>query len=148
MSVMYMWLLAAVLCMAAEAMGVTGIGLLFAGLGALVVGTLIHYGNIAETDIVYQFIAFFIATAFWAAILWKPMQRFRLRGGSKGYSNIVGETAFVGSKPITRQGGEVTWSGTIMNAQIAADAGVERIEAGSQVTIVEISGTTLVVKPK
>ncbi len=147
MSVMYIWLLTGVLFMAAEAMGVTGVGLLFAGLGATVVGILLHLGQLAPDAHVNQFVVFFFASAAWAAILWKPMQRFRLRNQG-GYNNIVGETAFVGSSGLTRTGGEVTWSGTIMKAQIAPGVASDQLEAGSQVTIVDVAGATLIVKPK
>ncbi len=145
---MYIWLIAGVLFFALEAIGISGIGFLFAGFGATTVGTLVYYGILDAGNTITQFIVFFVSTAIWAMLLWKPLQKFRLRNGSQGYSNMVGETAYVGSNGIDAKGGEVTWSGTIMKAQIASGVSQSRLEAGSQVTIVDIVGTTLMVKPK
>lgn len=143
-----LWLAAGVMFMIAEALGISGVGLLFAGLGAVVTGAAVHYGLVGEHATLLQFLIFFVATALWALFLWKPLQKFRLpRHGH--YSNIVGETAYVGSNGLTKQaGGEVTWSGTIMKAQLVQNASVDRLEAATQVIIVEVKGATLIVKPK
>jgi membrane protein implicated in regulation of membrane protease activity len=148
MDAMYIWLIAGVLFFALEAIGISGVGFLFAGFGATTVGTLVYSGMLQADNTIIQFIIFFATTAIWAILLWKPLQQFRLRKGPQGYSNMVGETAYVGSNGIDAKGGEVTWSGTIMKAQIAAGVTLTRLEAGSQVTIVDIVGTTLMVKPK
>lgn len=148
MDVMYIWLVAGVLFFALEAIGISGIGFLFAGFGATTVGSLVYYGTLPQEDIINQFVVFFVTTALWAVLLWKPLQKFRLRNPAQGYNNMIGETAYVGASGIDEKGGEVTWSGTIMKAQIANGASAKRLEAGSQVTIVDIVGTTLMVKPR
>ncbi len=145
MTTMYLWLLAGVVFLGVEALGIPGVGMLFAGLGAIITGAAIYLHIIAEDATLTQFTVFFIATAVSAAVLWKPLQKRKTRGG---YSNMVGDTAYVGSAGLDSKGGEVTWSGTIMRAQIARGVQAERLEAGSQVTIVEISGNILIVKPK
>ncbi len=143
----YAWLIAGVILMVLEAVGIPGVGLMFAGLGAIVAGIGVHFGWIANGAYVTQAIIFLAATSVWSYLLWRPIMKMRV--GKRGnYSNIVGDTAFVGSTGIDRKlGGEVTWSGTIMRAQIAPGAG-ERIEAGAQVEIIDVTGATLVVKPK
>ncbi len=148
MDAMYIWLIAGVVFFALEAIGISGIGFLFAGFGATTVGTLVFYGALTPENTITQFIVFFAATAIWTVLLWKPIQQFRLRNPARGYNNMIGETAYVGASGIDEKGGEVTWSGTIMKAQIANGVAVKRMEAGSQVTIVDIVGTTLMVKPK
>ncbi|MFO0388095.1 MAG: NfeD family protein [Alphaproteobacteria bacterium] len=148
MDAMYIWLIAGVLFFALEAIGISGVGLLFAGFGATTVGSLVYYGVLSQGHLINQFVIFFIATALWAVLLWKPLQKFRLRSPAQGYNNMIGETAYVGASGIDEKGGEVTWSGTIMKAQIANGSSAKRLEAGSQVTIVDIVGTTLMVKPK
>lgn len=143
-----LWLIAGVLFMAAEAFGTPGIGMLFAGLGAITTGAAVYFGWLAEDATTAQFIVFFAAAAVFAVLLWKPLQRFRL-GKNGGYNNIVGETAYVGSSGISRDnGGEVTWSGTIMRAEMAPDAPPGRLEAGAAVVITAVHGNKLVVKPK
>lgn len=145
----YVWLAVGVLLVAADAIGLTGLGLMFAGLGALMAGVAIQIGAVDSAAHVEQGIIFIGTTALWALALWKPMQKMRVGNKHHEYNNIVGETAYVGSNGIDRhKGGEVTWSGTIMKAQIAKTAHVDKIEAGAQVTIVEVSGATLFVKPR
>lgn len=144
-----LWLCAAVVLMLVEAFGLPGVGLVFAGLGALVVGFGVFSGVIAPDNPAAQWTLFFIASLIWALTLWKPMQRFRVGKRHGEYSNIIGGTAYVGAGGISRKhGGEVTWSGTIMRAELARNAGVEHIEAGTPVVITEVHGATLVVQPK
>ena len=146
MDTMYIWLIAGVLLTLAE-LHFTGLGFFFAGLGAITTGALIYHETLADVAYIEQFVTFIIATALWTLVLWKPLQHFRRP--ATGYNNIVGETAFVGSNGLTKsKGGEVTWSGTIMKAQLAKNVPLPHLEAGSQVTIVEVRGATLIVKPK
>lgn len=146
----YVWLAAGVLFLLGETLGVPGVGLMFAGLGALVAGVAVQMGWVAADAQLAQFTLFFIAVAVWAALLWKPMQKFGIGGAAKGgYSNIVGDTAYVGSNGISKKsGGEVTWSGTIMKAHLAKHVAADTLEAGTQVVIEEVAGATLVVRPK
>jgi membrane protein implicated in regulation of membrane protease activity len=147
LSITYTWLLAGALLVAAEMFGISGIGLLFVGLGAITTGSLISLNVIDEGAIVLQFTSCFAATAVWALLLWKVVQRSK-HGGKGGFSNIIGETAYVGSQGLRKgKPGEVTWSGTIMKAELD-NAAVGDLEAGQPVTIISIAGTTLTVKPK
>ncbi len=143
------WLAAAVIFLMLEAFGIPGVGLVFAGLGSLVVGFTIFSGMIAADNHAAQWTLFFITSLLWALLLWKPMQKFRVGKRHSEYSNIIGGTAYVGGNGLTRKhGGEVTWSGTIMRAELARHAGVDAVEPGAQVVITEVSGATLVVVPK
>lgn len=141
------WLLSGIAFMLLEAFGLPGIGFLFAGFGALTVGMLVYV--LPDISSNMQWIVFFASAAAWAALLWKPLQKLRLPQPGKGYNNMIGDTAYAGSGGITKaKGGEATWSGTIMKAQLADDAGVDNLEAGTAVTITDVSGVTLIVKPK
>ena len=145
----YVWLIAGVCLMALETVGINGIGLVFSGLGAVIVGIVIHYGFVDNGATISQFALFFIATAFWSLALWKPVQKFRAGKRSGNYRNIVGDIAYVGSEGLNKKnGGEVTWSGTIMRAELAPGVAVEFLEAGSNVEVVDVAGATLTVKPK
>lgn len=148
LSVTYIWLLAGVLMLVAEALGVTGVGLIFAGLGCLSVGIMLDFGHIADDATLMQFVLFFMTTAVWTLILWKPMRKFYSSKNAAGYNNMVGETAYAGSNGLSKGAiGEATWSGTIMKATLSEDASQSRVDAGSQVTIVAVKGATLIVKP-
>lgn len=148
MTITYIWLLAGVALLIAEAVHIPGVGLMFAGLGAVTVSLLISGGQLAADDTLPQLIAFFIATAGWTALLWKPLQKFRVGRKQGGYSNIIGETALVAGEGITKQSGEVTWSGTVMKARLAQNAGVDQLPAGASVVVKEVTGATLIVTPQ
>lgn len=149
LSVTYLWLIAGVVMLAAEALGASGVGLMFGGLGCFTVGAMLTAGMLSDEATLAQWIVFFLATVLWAAILWKPLSRFYSGKNKAGYSNMVGETAYVGSNGLKKgHVGEATWSGTIMKAQLADDANVPALEAGAQVTITDVKGVTLTVKPK
>jgi membrane protein implicated in regulation of membrane protease activity len=141
----YLWLAAAVAFMALEVLTLS-FGLMFAGLGAVVVGALIYTGMVAPAAYVTQCAIFFVATAMWSALLWAPLKKMRAGKKASRFNNIVGDIAHVGSNGISRShGGEVTWSGTIMRAELAQGA-ADHVEAGAQVEIVDVRGATLVVK--
>jgi membrane protein implicated in regulation of membrane protease activity len=145
----YMWLIAGVLLLLAEALGASGVGLFFAGLGALSVGFLLKLGLVAPEATLLQLVSFLAATALWTLVLWKPLRRFYSSNNKIGYSNMIGETAYVGSAGLKKgHDGEATWSGTIMKARLADNASVTQLEGGSAVEIVEVKGATLIVRPR
>jgi membrane protein implicated in regulation of membrane protease activity len=149
MTIAHYWLAFGVGFLLLEAFGISGIGLLFAGCGALTTGTLLQAGMIPEEATMMQALVFAVSTGLWAALLWKPMQKFTLRKNAPGYSNMVGETAYVGGNGLKKGlPGEATWSGTIMNAELHESISATEIPAGAQVTIVDVVGNTLIVKPK
>lgn len=142
-----MWLAVGVVLLLAEAIGASGVGLLFTGLGALAVGGALYGGMLASDAYVAQFALFFAVSAVWAALLWKPMQKFRGQHKRSSYNNIVGDTAIVAAGGLSRTaGGNVAWSGTIMKAELAGHD--EALDEGAQVVITDVRGATLTVRPK
>ncbi|MEK6746471.1 MAG: NfeD family protein [Pseudomonadota bacterium] len=147
-NVMIVWLVVGVIFLIAE-IGVPGVGLLFAGLGALTVGMGLNFLLIPLDDILLQILVFVVSTALWALVLWKPMQKLKLGKTKASYHNIIGDTASVGEKGISKtHGGEVVWSGAIMKAKLAESSPVEKLESGAQVVIKDITGNVLTVAPK
>jgi len=146
MSAYLFWLSVGVLCLGAEALGISGIGLLFAGFGAISAGAALYF--VPELSELLQLLVFLVATALWAAILWKPLQKFRAPK-NKIYQNIIGDTAYISSEGLKKgEVGEATWSGTIMRAQLSDNANVESLAGGSQTIITALSGNILILKPK
>lgn len=145
---MIYWLVAGIVFFIAE-MAIPGIGLLFAGFGALTVGMLLNFSFIEQSNTLLQALVFVVSTALWALVLWKPLQKLRMGKNKVPYNNIVGETAVVSEKGISKaHGGEVVWSGAIMRAKFDDRTLVEQLEPGKQVIIKEITGNTLIVTPK
>ncbi len=149
-SVAYIWLITAVVLMALEAFGLPGIGLMFAGLGALIAGMAIQTGLVSETNYLLQGIIFFLATAIWTALLWKPLQKWRIRLHQKpAYDSLVGGLATVHGAPLIKnREGQVMWSGTIMAAELAHDAAVDELPVGARVTVGDVRGSLVIVRPK
>lgn len=146
----YLWLIAGAILMALEAFGAPGIGLLFGGLAALVVGMLMQLDLLPASDFVLQFGLWFGLTAILALLLWKPLQRWRTQPGGTdaGFNNIVGDLAVVCDGELVRGStGHVRWSGTIMLAEIDPIADAVRIEDGGKVEITQVKGNTLFVRP-
>ena len=147
---LYWWLLAGAAMIVLEFSGLTGIGLFFAGLAAFSVGVLLAADMVAADATGVQFAWFFGFTAVWAALLWKPLQRM-LKGkkGAGEYRHIVGDEAKIVHHALVKgTPGEVSWSGTIMNARLADDSAEEHLAVGTLVTVVDMQGATLYVKKK
>lgn len=137
--------------MALEAFGIPGIGFLFAGLSAILVGGLLLAGIVGDDAHMLQFTLWFALTGSFALALWKPLKRWRGAGdGETGqYSNMVGDSATIAEAPL-RKGypGKARWSGTVMNAELDANASVQEIPVGALAEIAEVRGTVLVLKPR
>ncbi len=141
----YLWLVVGMLFLAVEAFGLPGIGMLFAGLGALVTGIVIAMGLAGAENIPAQFAWFFGATTISGILLWKPMKRFRMtRPGAKEYSNIVGQKAVIGKGGLKRgHPGNVIWSGASMVGEIAVGCAADELPEGETVTVTAIEGSRL-----
>ncbi len=144
----YLWLILGASLILAEMLLFPGMGLLFAGLAALSVGILTGIGLYAETDYLLQIGTFLVLTGIWAAILWKPLKRFGAEPSSGvTYRNIVGTTGKISSTELNRQdGGQVRWSGTIMQARLDEQSSRETLSKGTGVTITGIAGNILIVR--
>lgn len=142
-----LWLTAGALLVFLEVALAPGAGFLFAGLAAITVGGLATFGAIDSDAILLQFALFFVFTCLWTAILWKPLKRFRSRGGAKGYQDVIGSLAKTKNALNAGELGQVHWSGTIMNARIDKACKVKKIAGNQEVTVTAKKGNTLYVKP-
>jgi membrane protein implicated in regulation of membrane protease activity len=143
----YLWLVLGALMLAIEAFGATGIGFLFAGLGAIIAAIAAHLGW-AET-VWGQTSYFFGATVLWAALLWIPMQRLKAQkhAGAENFSNMQGDEVVVLSDVLEAgKTGEVRWSGTTMKAKLSE--GSPSLKKDDVALIAEVKGTLLIVTPQ
>jgi membrane protein implicated in regulation of membrane protease activity len=138
------WMIAGCLFIALEAFVLPGVGVLFAGLGAVSTGVLIAVGAIGGTELVMQCAVFFAATTLWALLLWKPLKHFRI-GKNAPYNNMIGSRAVVITAPLAHgMIGEVRWSGTVMNARLSDQASPNlNIPIGGAVEIIGVTGNLL-----
>jgi len=141
------WFMAGAFLILLEITLVTGIGLLFAGLGAISVGAALEVGWIETPPT--QFLVFFLATAVWTGSLWKPLKSF-IKGKDAGFDDMVGSTAVVFGEAIERgKMGEVKWSGTIMKCQYEPETEAsETVHPDTEVIIARVSKGILIVKDR
>ncbi|TAE79824.1 MAG: hypothetical protein EAZ74_01660 [Alphaproteobacteria bacterium] len=144
-----LWLLAAAVMMALEAMGLNGVGVLFGGIAAFVVGVLIELGVIDADATLAQWAVWFALTTIIGWTLYKPLKRFRSNTqGKDQFSNIVGTQARVASGGLmVGKQGKVHWSGTMMGAQIDPSSSQEAFLEGDMVEIIALKGNQLLVAP-
>ena len=142
-----LWLIAGALMLALEAFGIPGIGLLFAGLGAILVGVTLEAGLVGAENTVAQFAVFFAFTSVFAVLLWKKLKNWRLNPRESEYQNMVGDSAVVALTGLKRGArGQVRWSGTLMSAELDASEPAQGLAEGTVVSIVAVKGNVLYVK--
>ncbi len=141
------WLIIGALLIILEMVLFPGIGFLFAGLGAISVAAGLMTGWMHSLSA--QLILFFLATAFWTAILWKPLKKL-MAGKESGFDDMVGSTAVVFDQSIEKgKIGKVKWSGAIMKCQLDSGAeGLEIIAPETEVIITGVSKGILIIRAK
>lgn len=145
----YYWFIASVVFFLAEALGISGVGLLFAAIGAFCMGLLLQLEFLSTDDYVTQGAVFFMLTAFWTLVLWVPLKKMRLSNPAEEHNDMVGRTATVGDEPLQKgKSGHVRWSGTTMRARLADDASIDSATAGDELKIVKVDGATLILAQK
>lgn len=130
---------------------IPGIGLLFVGIGALT-SSLILYNY--PMLIPYQLTIVGLTSFLWFIVLWWPLKRFLYGKNSnskrygRDYFDIVGTEVEVSVEEIKPGGlGNVSWSGTLMNARLAADE--ERsAQVGERLYVHEVKGNILICSRK
>ncbi|MBF0291818.1 MAG: hypothetical protein HQK86_06630 [Nitrospinae bacterium] len=138
-----LWIAVGIALVAAEALALPGVGLLFAGLGAITTGLAASWGFC--DGFIPQMTWFFVSTSVWGLILWFPLKRLQ-HGGATGYSDMIGAVAVVAEDDMeSGKTGKVLWSGAIMNALLSQDNKETRVAKGASVRIVEVVRGVLVV---
>jgi|TARA_B110000438_G_C15557684_1_gene539739 membrane protein implicated in regulation of membrane protease activity len=147
MSPSSLWLSVGVFLIFLEIVVFSGIGLLFAGLAAVSVGAALIAGWIDNQS--NQFILFFLSSAVWTFVLWKPLKKF-LAGKESGFDDMVGSKVVVYEQPIKKgKTGKVKWSGAIMNCQFEPETGgIETIFPDTEAVISKVSNGVLIIKEK
>ncbi len=142
-NITYLWLIAGAVLVIAEFIILPGVGFLFAGLGALVVGALLEFGIISGP--MMPWLLFFASTLGWTLLLWKPLKNYKLSQSHVPFSDMVGKKAVL-LKPLSHgTTGQARWSGTIMNAKLDPNNEGTILE-GTEVTITRVEGNVLVVR--
>jgi membrane protein implicated in regulation of membrane protease activity len=151
MSSWHYWYLFSAALFLLEATAVPGIGFFFAAFGALSVGLLIQSQWLDAANWLAQATAFFFLTGIWTALLWVPLQKFRVknRKNAELHHDVIGRSAIVGPDGLRKGArGQAFWSGTLMSARLADNAAIDSAASGTELKIVAIEGLTLVLAEK
>lgn len=116
------------------------------GLGALVVGALLLLAP--EVSLTWQILTWVLAstafTLFWFRIL-KPRMTDRTKAGISREA-ILGETAMVTRAPGGDRRGELRFTVPMLGSETWLFICTEEVAVGDRVTVLEISGNTMLVK--
>jgi len=132
------WLIIGVVSIMMEVMILPGIGFLFVGLAAILLGGILLLDFLLQPSLAEQIAYFLFFTAVWWIVLWRPLKRsIRKRAGGETYENLIGTTGVVDDERDLTQGkvGHIKWSGAKMRARIVPASETKRITNGSTVTI-------------
>ena len=140
-----LWLLIGLLLTGSEAFLAPGIGLFFAGLGAILTSIVIYLlGDISGFAQLGLFCAF---TAISAVLLWKPLKKWQRPKNQGGYQNMVGSTAIVMSEQLNKTvDGQVKWSGAMLNARLDTSSVHQTLQKNTTVEIVRMDGNLVYVR--
>lgn len=139
-----LWLIAGAVFIGVEMFGIPGIGFLFAGIAALIVGSAVEFGVIGAENTLQQIVLFLLLSCATAALLWKRLKRQKTT-----YHNMIGTEATVAAGGLRGSiEGQVKWSGTLMRARLAHNTDVDLLAEGTYVIIKAVEGNLLLVTPK
>ena len=143
-----LWLLIGIILIILEFNQLPGIGFLFLGLGAIITSIIINYWS---TEIFVQFAYFGISSFVCFLILWYPLKKFVYKSNdvlSRESFDLVGASVIVVNKEIKgSEYGQVLWSGTIMNAQLAYKSKTIA-KVGESLHVLQVKGNILICDKK
>lgn len=122
--------------------------LLFAGIGALITGGMIHF-EILSQDWQTGISSFGVASAMVTAILWMPFRR--LQGSEPASkdntSDLIGLQFRLEESISSRQPGSTRYSGVTWVVELDPASALQSLEAGTMVQVVSVDVARFVVKP-
>lgn len=139
-----LWMIFGFILIILEVAILPGVGMLFAGLGAVTTYVFLEF-TVIDHNWLNEIIIFALASAIWAAILWLPLKHVSLSSKANSYNNIIGSTAIICEHELTPgMIGSVKWSGVEMKAKLT-DTTTNSAQIDEQVTIVAIKDNILYV---
>jgi membrane protein implicated in regulation of membrane protease activity len=143
-SIEVLWLIAGVFMVIAEFALIPGLGLLFAGISAILVGSLMVIGvDLSQNE---QIIIFLAGTVVLTASLYKKFKNLRT-SNAKEYSDMIGSKATVLTDLNPGQSGKAKWSGTVMKARLCSSSSSKAL-IGTEAEIIAVEGNVLVLQIK
>ncbi len=145
-SMIQWWLTISMVCIIIEFANIPNVGFLFLSLGGLSTAVILkNYPYLLK----YQYIVFGFASSVWLIILWYPLQLYVcVKHNKYEYFDMVGKKVVVYSDELlVGKIGQVSWSGTIMNATLSKDT-VKLSHKGDVLYIIQVDGNVLICTAK
>jgi len=143
-----LWLLIGIILIVLEFSQLPGIGFLFLGLGAIATSIIIdHWPAETFTQLTY----FGISSLVCFLLLWYPLKRFVYKNNKPMFResfDLIGASVVVVNKDISaNEDGQVSWSGTVMNAQLPSKSKTVA-KIGDTLYVLEAKGNVLICDKK
>lgn len=118
--------------------------LLFISAAFLITGGLVSADVLSSWE--SEAVSVAVMSIFLAIVAWRPLKKLQGEGNAADKSSDLIGTKVVAKSEISRAQGTIAYSDTMMNAVLSKDCSVDKIEPGTIVEIVAVSGTTMTVR--
>lgn len=137
------WLIFGFITILFEICFISGVGLVFAGFGAITTAGIISF---EPNMLSHQYPLFASCSFVWFGILWRPLKKYLYSKSSVSQSSdLVGAVVEVTGLALLSSGelGQVKWSGTILNAKLDHEASGEQA-VGTLLRVKEVDGSIVI----
>jgi membrane protein implicated in regulation of membrane protease activity len=139
----FLWIVLGVVMIVLEMILVSGIGFLFAGLGAITTALLLAFDLISQ-ELGVSLAVFLISVVAWWLLLWYPIKLSRRT--REPYQDLVGTIVVLNHELRKGQVGSVVWSGVTMRAALDKEEQASSLKKGQRAQITRIKGNILYLK--
>lgn len=122
----------------------SGIGILFLGIGAFSTACIIYFFPVLD---MYTYFLLGVLSVTSAIILWKPLKKWNNKDFTNRNIDIIGSKVKVAESDLAPgKMGRALWSGTIMNAKLDSKV-TSKVKSGTICTVKEVKGNVLILEP-
>ena len=136
----FLWMILGVAMICLEMFIVTGMGFLFAGLGALTTFGMLEF-QLIESNFVFNLAVFLTSSIAWWGVLWYPIKL--LKCSKSSYQGLVGSVVTLSSDIQKGQIGSIVWSGVRMRAALDKEEQALLLKKGTRAKVARIKGNIL-----
>lgn len=121
----------------------SGIGILFLGIGAFATAGIIYFYPALDQ---YSYFLLGFLSIVSAILLWKPLKNWNNKNATSRNIDIIGsKVKIIESDLEPNKIGKAEWSGTIMNAKLDPKV-TSSVKIGSHCIVIDVKGNVLVVE--
>ncbi|NRA73322.1 MAG: hypothetical protein HRU36_01050 [Rickettsiales bacterium] len=136
----FIWMILGIVMILLEMVLVSGMGCLFAGLGALTTVVVLEY-QIIESKFVIELVVFLTSSVAWWFVLWYPIKL--LKRDKESYQGLVGSVVTLSNDVKKGQKDSILWSGVRIRAALDKSENALLLKKGTKAKIKRIKGNVL-----